>query len=102
MEKIKVFKMINGEELIGEIFNNFADYIELKAPAQIVMQQTKEGLGVAMAPYMPYATGNIELHKHAIASSGVPDMNMQNEYNRIFGSGIQIAPASALSGLQMP
>jgi hypothetical protein len=94
MEKIKVFKMINGEELIGEIFNNFADYIELKAPAQIVMQQTKDGVGVAMAPYMPYATGNIELHKHAIASSGIPDVKMENEYSRLFGSGIQIVSSN--------
>ena len=96
MEKIKVFKMINGEELIGEIFNVYADYIELKAPAQIVMQQTKEGLGVAMAPYMPYATGNIELHKQAIASSGIPDVKIENEYSRLFGSGIQIASAGSV------
>jgi hypothetical protein len=96
MQKIKVFKMINGEELIGEIFNVFADYIELKAPAQIVMQQTKEGVGVAMAPYMPYATGNIELHKQAIASSGIPDVKMENEYSRLFGSGIQIASAGSV------
>jgi hypothetical protein len=96
MEKIKVFKMINGEEIIGEIFNVYADYIELKAPAQIVMQQTKEGLGVAMAPYMPYATGNIELQKHAIASSGIPDVKMENEYSRLFGSGIQIASAGSV------
>ena len=102
MEKIKVFKMINGEELIAEVFNNYDRHIELKSPAQIVMQQTKDGVGVALAPYMPYATGNIELHRHAIASSGTPDVKMENEYNRLFGSGIEIAPASALAGLQMP
>jgi hypothetical protein len=102
MDKIKVFKLINGEELIAEVFNHYDRHIELKAPAQIVMQQTKEGVGVAMAPYMPYVNGNIELHRHAIASSGVPDVKMENEYNRLFGSGIEIAPASALAGLQMP
>jgi hypothetical protein len=96
MEKVKVFKLINGEEIIAEIFNNFADHFELKTPAQIVMQQTKDGVGVAMAPYMPYATGNIELHKHAIASSGTPDVKMENEYSRLFGSGIQIASAGSV------
>jgi hypothetical protein len=96
MEKIKVFKMINGEEIIAEIFNNFAEYIELKSPAQIVMQQTKEGVGVALAPYMPYATGNIQLHRQAIASSGTPDVKMENEYSRLFGSGIQIASAGSV------
>jgi len=96
MEKVKVFKLINGEEIIAEVFNNFADHFELKTPAQIVMQQTKEGVGVAMAPYMPYATGNIELQKHAIASSGTPDVKMENEYSRLFGSGIQIASAGSV------
>jgi hypothetical protein len=99
MEKIKVFKLINGEEIIAEVFNNFADHIELKAPAQIVMQQTKDGVGVALAPYMPYATGNIDLHRQAIASSGVPDVKMENEYSRLFGSGIQIVSAGSQSSL---
>ena len=96
MDKIKVFKLINGEELIAEVFNNYDRHIELKAPAQIVMQQTKEGVGVAMAPYMPYVNGNIELYRHAIASSGVPDVKMENEYSRLFGSGIQIASAGSV------
>jgi hypothetical protein len=94
MEKIKVFKLINGEELIAEVFNVYAERIELKAPAQIVMQQTKDGVGVALAPYMPYATGNIDLHNQAIASSGIPDVKMENEYSRLFGSGIQIVSSS--------
>jgi hypothetical protein len=88
---IKVFKLINGEELIGEVFNTYADHFEMKNPAVIVMQQTNDGLGVALAPYMPYATGNTQLMKQAIASQATPDVKMENEYNRIFGSGIQIA-----------
>jgi hypothetical protein len=99
MDKIKVFKLINGEEIIAEVFNNFAEHIELKTPAQIVMQQTKEGVGVALAPYMPYATGNIDLYRHAIASSATPDVKMENEYSRLFGSGIQIASAGSLPTL---
>jgi hypothetical protein len=95
MDRIKVFKLINGEELIAEIFNHYDRHIELKAPAQIVMQQTKDGVGVALAPYMPYVTGNIDLHRHAIASSGIPDVKMENEYSRLFGSGIQIAAAGS-------
>jgi hypothetical protein len=99
MDKIKVFKLINGEEIIAEIFNNYAEHIELKSPAQIVMQQTKEGVGVALAPYMPYATKNIDLYRHAIASSATPDVKMENEYSRLFGSGIQIASAGSLPTL---
>lgn len=100
MSDVKVFKMINGEEIIAEVVNTFDKTIELKNPAQIVLQRTETGMGVAIAPYMPYASGNINLHRTAIASDCEPDVNLVNEYNKIFGSGIQIAPASALAGLK--
>lgn len=100
--KVKVFKMINGEEIIGEVFNSYDGFFEIKNPAQIMLQRTENGnMGVGIAPYMPYATGNIHLYGNAIAADCEPDQNLVNEYNRIFGSGIQIAPASALAGLQV-
>jgi hypothetical protein len=97
---VKVYKMINGEDIMGEVFNSpMMDPIELKNPSQIVLQRTETGMGVALAPYMPFADGNVKIHKHAIASECTPDQNMINEYNRIFGSGIQVAPASILATL---
>jgi hypothetical protein len=101
MMKVRVFKLMNGEELIAEIFNYYDQTVELKKPAQIVVQQTERGMGVGLAPYMPYVEGNVSLYRNAIASEGEPVDQMKNEYNRLFGSGIQIAPASALAGLQV-
>jgi hypothetical protein len=92
---IKVFKMINGEELISESEPAGVGYT-LENPASIVMQQTEKGMGVAIAPYMPYAQGRVTLYATAIAAEAEPDDKMKNEYNRIFGSGIQVVPASAL------
>lgn len=92
----KVYKLINGEEIIAEVFNYFDRHIELKNPATIVMQQTAQGMGVGLAPYMPYAKGNIDLYRQSIASEGEPDIKMENEYSRIFGSGIQIATAGSI------
>jgi hypothetical protein len=96
MNNIKVFKLISGEEIIAEVFNQFDQYIELKSPATIVIQQTQQGVGVGLMPYMAYATGNVQLYKNAIASEASPDVKMINEYNRIFGSGIQIASAGSI------
>ena len=94
---IKVYKLISGEELIGEVFNVLADSVELKNPATIVLQQTQKGMGVGLAPYMPYAEEEkIFLRNAAIASEATPAVNMVNEYSRIFGSGIQIAPAGSV------
>lgn len=96
---VKVYKLINGEELIAEVFSEKEEVTVLKSAASIVLQQTKDGMGVGLAPYMPYVNGNIELYKQSIAATGNPDPNMVNEYNRLFGSGIVMAPASALTGL---
>ena len=97
---IKVFKMINGEELICEVLETTDTQYSVKSPANIMLQQTERGMGVGIAPYMPYAGDKITINRSAIAAEGVPDQNMQNEYNRIFGSGIQVVSASALAGLK--
>ena len=88
--EIKVFKLINGEEIISKASETGTGW-KLNSPAQIVMQQTKDGVGVALAPYMPYAAGDITLYMHSVASEATPEVKMENEYSRLFGSGIQIA-----------
>ena len=86
---IKVFKLLNGEELIANIEVTGLGYT-LKDPAAIVIQQTAKGVGVALAPYMPYANSEITLYASAIVSESTPNLDMENEYSRIFGSGIQV------------
>jgi hypothetical protein len=98
---IAVFKLVSGEEMIGEVFMPFGNNIDIKNPAVIMLQRTEQGVGVALMPYMPYCEGNISFNRETIVAEGNPSQNMINEYNRIFGAGIEIAPASALSGLQI-
>lgn len=98
---IKVFKMINGEDLISESTGCVDGEFTLENPASIIMQQTEKGMSVALAPYMPYAHGKVTLYATAIAAEGDPDEKMKTEYNRIFGSGIEIVPAFALPKSQI-
>ena len=91
---IKVFKMINGEEIISKVTSGSESGFWLEDPATIMLQPTQGGgMGVGIAPYMPYAQGKVYLYKTAIAAEGTPDIQMENEYNRVFGSGIQIVSA---------
>lgn len=98
---IVVFKLVSGEEMIGEVFTPLGESVKIKNAAVIMLQRTEQGVGVALMPYMPYCDGTIDFRKAAIVAEGEPSQNMVNEYNRLYGSGIQIAPASALSGLQL-
>jgi hypothetical protein len=94
---VKVFKLISGEELIASVTSGSDAGYHVENAATIMLQQTEKGIGVGLAPYMPYAEDEkVYLFKHAIASEGTPAVAMRNEYSRMFGSGIEIAPASAL------
>ena len=93
---VKVFKLINGEDLIAQVKEN-ADSFLIESAASIVMQQTERGVGVALAPYMPYAADELTLYKTAITAVGEPEVQLLNEYSRIFGSGIQIASAGSIA-----
>ena len=98
---IVIFKIVSGEEMIGEVFNTLVDTVEIKNPAVVMLQRSGDSVGIGLMPYMPYCEGNIKFFKSTIVAEGEPSQNMINEYNRIFGAGIQVAPASALSGLQI-
>lgn len=93
---IKVFKLINGEEVISEVTSDSQAGYFLDKPASIQLQQTAQGVGVGIAPYMPYAKDKIYLFKHAIASEANADEKMENEYRRVFGSGIQVVSAGSI------
>lgn len=98
---IKLWKLINGEELIGIVIddNSYSQFIEVCNPAQIILQRTNRTVGVGLVPTMPYVEGNFKIMRTAIAIVGEPTKQMVNEYNRLFGSGIQVVPASALSSV---
>ena len=96
---IKVFKMINGEELIAKVTGQTEKEYSVESPSAIMLQQQGESIGVGLAPYMPYAS-DIALQVNAVAAVGTPDVNLENEYNRLFGSGLTIASASTLAGLK--
>ncbi len=93
---IKVFKLINGEEVISEVTSTSEAGFFLENPASIQLQQTAQGVGVGIAPYMPYAKDKIYLYKHAVASEASADEKMENEYRRVFGSGIQVVSAGSI------
>lgn len=90
---VKIFKLINGEIVIGEVTNELVDRYVLKNPANVFLQQTDNngGVSVGMAEYMPYTTGNIPIRYSSIVSEATPDQKLENEYNRIYGSNILIA-----------
>lgn len=91
---IKAFKLISGEDVITDLVKEEADYFVIKSPAVVVMQQTADGkVGVGLQPFAPLSEGSITLYKSALSATFDVNVQIENEYNRIFGSGIVIANA---------
>lgn len=93
---VKVLKAINGEDIIANVKADTDSGYKVEDPAVIMLQQSQDGnIGVSIAPFMPYAR-EVWINKNGIMAEGLPDVNLENEYNRLFGSGIVVAPAGSI------
>lgn len=89
-------KLVTGEELICDQ----VDSSKFKNIATIIMVPGQSGqqVGLGLAPFMPYLDEDtVTIDASKIVTSGTPSREMLNNYNRIYGSGIEIA--SSLQGL---
>lgn len=93
---IKVIRLVNGEEIIGE-YSSSLEGVTLSKPGVVQMIPTQTGVNIGLFPFAPYAkeTSFTFAHDH-IVTEFTPDIDLLNNYNQMFGSGIQIATAGSL------
>lgn len=95
MNKLTLYKLVSGEELVAEQVDYVDGAFHLKNAVTLVYQQVDEGkMSVGFAPFMPYAEGEISLLSSAVAALAPPKEQIANEHTRVFSS-IVIAPAGA-------
>ena len=90
---IKVLQLVTAQEIIGEVTDH-ADTFTVKNPATIHMvpQQNGGSFGIGLIPFMPYLDGSeVSINKDKVVITAEPSVDMRNNYNKMFGSGIQIA-----------
>ena len=91
---VKLITFKTNQTLIGEIVSETDSHITLKQPVQVIVQPTKEGPMMGFSPFLEFAeefkTG-ITLPKENIQCTTTPMTELTNQYNQVFGSGIQIA-----------
>lgn len=98
--QIRGFRLNTGEIVLAQVKQRFDGKIDLKDPAQMVMQEIEPGrAGVALQEFIPFGE-NVQIYEYNITAEFDLNQQVENEYNRIFGSGIVVASANALSGLQ--
>jgi len=87
---IKIVKLFNGEELIGE-FNKKTNVI--KNPVVMIPVNKEQ---IAFQPWLPYAEDKeYQLKDTMIIITATPSPTILNEYNRVYGSGIVVPSAKS-------
>lgn len=90
---IKLITFKTNHTILGDV-DEQSDCFMVKQPVQVVMQPTKEGPAVAFLPFLEFSqefkTG-ISISKEDVLVVTSPITELENQYNQIFGSGIQIA-----------
>ena len=76
------------------------DYnLKIKTPVQVISippQSSQETGGIGFAPYLPYSEEfdvGITIKQEDVFCITTPVTDLVNQYNKMFGSGIQIVPA---------
>jgi len=89
---IKLLTFKTNHTIMGDIELN-GNYI-VKQPVQVIMQPTQNGPTLAFAPFVEYCeefkTG-IRINKDDVLFESTPIRELENQYNKVFGSGIEIA-----------
>ena len=70
------------------------DKIVITKPVQVVLQSTKDGPMMDFAPFLDFAeefTTGITIEMDSVLCITTPNTDLENQYSKVFGSGIEIA-----------
>lgn len=91
---IKIVKLVSGEELIGDTDQNHIG-ITIKKPCILQMVQSRQDPTQPMMSLIPYAfyaeDHTVTIDPSKVVWSEKPITELYNQYNSIFGTGIQLA-----------
>ena len=93
---IKLLTLKTNHTLMGKVTEELTD-ITIKEPVQVVQvpprSQNDPG-SIAFSPFLEYAKefkDGFKIKKDDILITSTPVVELENQYNQIFGSGITIA-----------
>jgi len=93
---IKLISLKSTQTLLCELDYTDEKSISMKQPVQVIVQPTKEGPMMGFAPFLDFAqefnTG-VSISMENVLCITTPSVELENQYNRVFGSGIEIASA---------
>lgn len=89
-------KLMSGEELVGTMVADKTNetFVGIKEVASIIMMPgagNGQQYGLGLAPFLGYSESDtFQIARTAIVVTHEPNIDMINNYNRLFGAGIQV------------
>lgn len=91
---IQLLTFRTNQTLIGAVEKTSPTEYTITKPVQVVVQPSKDGPVMGFAPFLEYceefSTG-IKIPADTVLCITSPVRELENQYNQVFGSGIQIA-----------
>lgn len=96
---IKLFRLITGEEIVGEIQESAIGTCTIKNPCAIGLTMAQNGQpSLSMQPWLIFSDQKqVTIKDDHILFTTTIDIKILNKYNEIFGSGIVIAQQKIVS-----
>jgi hypothetical protein len=94
---VKLIRLQTGEDLIGDVLTNENNQLVIENPCMVYVRPNSTGTGasIGLTRWMPYAEGKIfTIDSRWVVILTDAEADLKNEYNKAFGSGIVVAPAS--------
>ena len=93
MSNVKVFRFMNGEELIGQLVSESEVKFTLKDVASIQLMPGAAGkVNLGLMPFAPYAEESaFEFETKHVSTKFTPNTDLLNNYNRVYGAGLVVA-----------
>lgn len=91
---IKLITFKTNHTIMADVDCNDKDEVVVKQPVQVVMQPSKDGPMMGFGPFLDYSQefkSGIKLSMNDILCITTPVIELENQYNQVFGSGITIA-----------
>jgi hypothetical protein len=95
---IKLLTLKIGMNIVSEI-DEIGSTVILKKPAVVITQQQDGQLAVGFSPFLELCEEfdkGISIDKSEFLTITTPNTELQNQYSKYFGSGIQIATADSI------
>ncbi len=98
--QVKIIVLLNGQHMIGKVIKEDEKELTIEAPAVILTGEDgkeQKRMSLAFAPFLPFSSDKVfTFRSDMILTTSIPAEALTNEYNRMFGSGLDIITKPSL------